>query len=337
MQRRVPFLIITAATIITTCCSLLSPVAVFAATATAKSANPANNGQALEIAPPVITLTLNPGQTIKTDLYLRNISSGNLIVTGQVNDFVAAGEDGTPKILLNGDDNNPYSMKSWVGSLPSMLVVPRQIKTLPITITAPTNASPGGHYGVIRFTATPPELNSTGVSLSASLGALVLVTVSGKINESLAVQEFSVNHADKSGTLFESGPLNFVERFKNSGNVHVEPTGQVTITDMLGHKVAAVNVNLPPRNILPNSSRKFEEPLDKTVIGNKLLLGRYNAKLSVTYGTGGKALSANLTFWVIPYRLIAGLTVGLIAGFFALRFMVRRYNRHIITQSQKRR
>src|SRR4051812_38713195 len=76
---------------------------------------PANNvGQALEIAPPVINLTANPGQTITTQIFLRNVSSGPLVVNGTTNDFVAAGEDGTPKVLLNDDSNNPYSMKSWV-------------------------------------------------------------------------------------------------------------------------------------------------------------------------------------------------------------------------------
>jgi hypothetical protein len=308
---------------------------VFAAAA--QQSNPTSSGQALEIAPPVMSLTVNPGQTTSVQIYLRDISKSNLVVTSQVNDFVAAGEDGTPKILLNNDENNPYSIKGWVGSLPSLTLIPRQIKPMTVTINVPKNASPGGHYGVIRFTATPPELQGTGVSLSASLGALVLLTVNGKISENLAVQEFSVNQAGHTGSLFESGPLNFVERFKNAGNVHAEPVGQVTVTDTFGKKLAAVNVNLPPRNILPDSIRKFEEPLDKTVIGNKMLFGRYTAKLSVTYGTDEKALNDSLVFWIIPYRLIAAIAAILIAGFFGLRFLIKHYNRYVVAQANKSR
>src|ERR1700692_3700935 len=94
-------------------CSLGISSVAFAATTTSQP-NPVNNGQALEIAPPLIYLSVNPGQTVTTPIYIRDISSGDLIVTGQVNDFVAAGENGTPKIILNNDTNDPYSLKSWV-------------------------------------------------------------------------------------------------------------------------------------------------------------------------------------------------------------------------------
>jgi hypothetical protein len=302
------------------------------------SSNPANNGQALEIAPPVIYLSVNPGQTITTPIYIRDISSGNLIVAGQANDFVAAGEDGTPKVILNTNDtSDPYSLRTWVVAPTSLLLIPREIKTMSITINVPANASPGGHYGVIRFTATPPALQGTGVSLSASLGVLVLLTVSGKITENLSVQEFSVNHNGKTGSFFESGPLDFVERLKNNGNVHEQPIGQVGITDMFGKKFAAVNVNLPPGNILPDSIRKFDQPLDSSVIGNKHMFGRYTAKLDVTYGANKKTLAATLVFWVIPYKLIGIVILVLVAGFFILRYLIRRYNRYILNQSQKNR
>jgi hypothetical protein len=42
------------------------------------------------------------------------------------------------------------------------------------------------------------------------LGALMLVTVSGPVTEKLTLQEFSVNHGGKTGTVFQSGPLTFV-------------------------------------------------------------------------------------------------------------------------------
>lgn len=298
-----------------------------------------NAGQALEIAPPVITLSANPGQTINTQISLRDVSTSKLIVTGQVNDFVAGGEDGTPKILLNNDEsaNNPYSLKSWINPLPQLLLEPRQIKNLPVTIKVPKTASPGGYYAVVRFTATPPELNSTGVSLSASLGALILVRVNGDVAEKMEIAEFTVNKNGKAGSLFQSTPLEFVERIKNAGNIHDTPTGQVSITDMFGKKIATVNVNLPPRNILPQSIRKFTQPLDSSVIGNKILFGKYTAELSVVYGANKEVVKSSLTFWVIPYTLIGAGIAALVIGFFALRFLIRRYNSHIIGKSQNSR
>jgi hypothetical protein len=308
---------------------LISPVA-FAAT----QPSPANSGQALEIAPPVITLSGNPGQVIKTQINLRDVSSVNLLVSAQVNDFVAAGEDGTPKILLKDEGNNPYSIINWVTPLSDLLMIPHQIKTLPVTITIPADASPGGHYGVVRFTATPPELKGTGVSLSASLGSLMLINVNGKVKESLSIQEFSVNHGGVNGKLFESTPVNFVVRLKNSGNTHEQPVGQITVTDMFGKKVASVNINLPPRNVLPQSIRKFSSPLDSSVIGNKKLFGHYRANMVVTYGANKQTTTASTSFWIIPYRLIGAAIILLVGGFFGLRYFITGYNRRIINKSQ---
>src|SRR5438105_15027462 len=108
MSSRITYLATACVTLITACLGAF-PVFVAPAYAAPPTSNPANTGQALEIAPPVINLTANPGQTIKTQILLRDISSGSLIVTGQANDFVAAGEDGTPKVILNEEANNPYS------------------------------------------------------------------------------------------------------------------------------------------------------------------------------------------------------------------------------------
>lgn len=320
---------------------LITAVVALTATAPITSAaaptrTPPNaGGQALEIAPPILTLSANPGETLKTELNLRNISSGNLIVTAETNDFVAAGEDGTPKMILddNGTDN-PYSLKDWVLPIGKHLMVPRQIKKIPVTIVVPANASPGGHYGIIRFTGTAPELDGTGVSLSASLGSLVLLTVKGPVTEKLTIEEFSVTGNGKKTAVFESAPLSFTERIKNTGNIHERPAGQVTVTNMFGKKLAVLAVNAPPRNILPASIRKFEQPLDSTVIGDKKLFGRYTATLKLTYGATGTVIEDTITFWVIPYRLMGGAVVLLVGGFFLLRYLIRDYNRRIIQKAQ---
>jgi hypothetical protein len=310
--------------------------------------SPTNNGvgQALEIAPPVINLTADPGQVIKTEISIRDVSSGKLRVSSEINDFLASGEDGVPKILLNDEEESPYSLKNWISPLPSLLLNPKELKKLPVTIKVPTNAAPGGYYGVVRFTATAPELDDTGVSLSASLGALILVRVNGAAKEELSIESFTVNtvpggifDAKANGTpknLFESLPIQFVERIRNSGNVHEQPAGQVVIKNMFGKKVAAQNVNLPPRNILPGSIRKFSQPLDKSVIGNNRFFGRYTAELKITYGPDKKTITKTTTFWVIPVGLIIGAVVALIALFIAFRVMIKRYNRAVIRKAQKR-
>lgn len=311
-------------------------IGIVAPDRTSAATNPSTAGQALEIAPPVLNLTAKPGEIIKTQISLRDVSTTKLVVRGQVNDFVAQGEDGTPKLLLEEGETSPYSMKSWFRPLTELTLNPKQVENLPITISVPADAAPGGYYAVVRFSASAPELDSTGVSLSASLGALVLLRVSGEAKEGLTIEEFSVaTKQGKTGSLFESIPITFIQRLKNTGNVHEQPAGQITITDMFGKKVAAVNVNLPPRNILPQSIRRFEAPLDKSVLGDTRLFGRYTATLKVGYGTNKQEVTESLTFWVIPYKLILIATFALIVTFFLLRNMIRRYNASVIKRAQK--
>lgn len=326
-----PFLLaISGLAVLALCLELLAPAAIVAAQTSSQG-----SGQALEIAPPVLNLSGNPGETVKSEISLRDVSPTNLIVTGEINDFTAGGEDGTPKLLLEEGETSPYSMKDWYAPLARLTLKPREIRKLPVTIRIPENAAPGGYYSVVRFTATPPELEGTGVSLSASLGALVLMRVNGQAKEGLEIAEFSTTKAGKQTNLFEFTPVNFMVRLKNIGTIHEQPAGQVTITDMFGKKVATVNVNLPPRNILPQSTRKFEAPLDSSVIGNKKLFGRYTADLKVTYGSNKQTVTSQTTFWVIPYRIIGISIAAMVIAFFALRFMIRRYNQHIIKQAQK--
>jgi hypothetical protein len=86
---------------------------------------------------------------------------------------------------------------------------------------------------------------------------------------------------------------------------------------------------------LPQSIRKFEQPLDKSVIGNKKLFGHYTAKLKVTYGANNTPLTASLSFWVIPIRLIIIVAILLVAAFFLFRYLLKVYNRRIIDRARR--
>ena len=315
--------------------SLCTVVALIANThASAQSA--ANGGQALEIGPPAMNLAGNPGDKINTTINIRNISPDNVLVTARVDDFISNGEDGTPKILVDTTETSPYSFKAWVGFIPQLTLKTRELKSVPITITIPSDASPGGFFGVVRFTPTAPGLDSSGVALSASIGSLIFLTVNGETTQKVSIEEFSINRNGKTGTFFETAPLQFVERIKNEGNIHEEPVGLVTIKDMFGNVLATLPVNAEQLTILPASIRKFEQPLDETVIGNRMLFGVYTAELSMTYGPDKQVVTTSKSFWVIPYTLIGVMLIAIIGGFFFFRFLIRRYNQSVIKKSQKR-
>jgi hypothetical protein len=306
-------------------------------TYTAKAANQ-NAGQALEIAPPVLNLTADPGQTITTKIILRDVSTSRLVVRNQINDFVAGGEDGTPRLLLDDTaEASPYSLKSWIQPLPEFTLNPKEINELPVKIVVPRDAAPGGYYAVVRFTATAPDLDSTGVALSASLGTLVLMRINGDAKESTKIEQFTTTKGGKETKLFESQPVTFLARLKNEGSTHEQPTGAIVVSDMFGNKIAGVNVNLSRGNVLPGSIRKFEQPLDKSTIGNRFLLGRYTAEMTLTYGTKGQTITESTSFWVIPYRLVAFALLLILILIIVIRISLKRYTERVVERSRSRR
>lgn len=312
------------------------PAGALASRTATSVATPKTSGQALEIAPPLLYLAGSPGQTINAKIYLRDISNSPVIVTATTDDFVASGLDGTPKILLNQTTDDPYSIRSYIAPFPSLLLQPRQLKLLTITINIPANAAPGGHYGVFRFTATPQSLTGgNGVSLSASLGSLILLTVSGNIVQHLSVAKFDVTQNGHPSSFFQADPLTINEILKNDGNVHVQPIGLLTLKDMFGKKLAVMDINREQGNILPASERLFKEKIDHNVIGNHRMFGHYTAAISLSYGAK-KQLVDHISFWVIPIKLIAILVIAIIGGFFLLRWLIKRYNQHIVDKAKKR-
>lgn len=292
--------------------------------------------QSLEIGPPVIILNGDPGQSVQAKISVRDISKGDLLVTNQINDFESNGEDGVPRIILDTEKTTPYSMKDWITPIEEVVLKSQQVKEFAVSINIPSNAAPGGYYGAIRFTGVPPELEGTGMSLSASLGALVLLRVNGEVKESVDIEEFSVNYKGRTGTLFETDPLTLVVRLKNNGNIHEQPSGNITVDDMFGKRIATMGVNSTAYNVLPQSTRKFEQVLESSNIGNKMLFGKYTATVNITYGDKKETITKKIEFWVIPYTLIACIIFALIAGFFLVRFLIRRYNDHILAKGSRR-
>lgn len=283
------------------------------------------SGQGLEISPPLINQAVDPGQSVRVEIRVRNITNTEVIAKGRIDDFVAKGESGEPHILTDEDaEPSPYTFKPWVGTVPNLELAPQEVKTATVTIDVPKDASPGGHYGVIRFTAVPVGLDESGVSLSASIGTLVLLSVSGDVVESAEVEEFSVRQGDGSGTFFERGPLTFTQRIKNTGNVHFQPEGSVSVKNMFGKEIATFAVNEAKGNVLPNSIRKFEQEYKE-----RALFGRFSATLDITYGSQQERLTETIVFWVIPWKLILIIIVGLSLLIALIVVMLKRYKKHV--------
>jgi hypothetical protein len=309
--------------------AILLPAVLLHAPVHAQSTDAANG---LQVTPALVELNGEKGKTYNVELKVLNVTGSDLAFTSAVNDFAAKDETGAPSILLNETTPSPTSIQTWVSAISPFTLNAHQTQTIEATISIPENAEPGGHYGVIRFSGTAPSVTQTGVGLSASAGTLFLVRVAGDITEHLNLITFEATDPT-SGTphnLFENGPITFLTRFQNTGNVHVQPTGKIVVHDSFGNAISTLDINDEKGNILPSSIRRFTSTLNQ-----KWLFGRYTADISIAYGTTGGAIVESTSFWVIPWKLILICLAILATLIYVLRFAIKRYNKYIIAQAQK--
>jgi hypothetical protein len=256
-------------------------------------------GEGLTVSPPISELTLEPGTTVKKTIRLTNPTLNVVEVYPQVMNFKAAGEGGEPTFYSPEDESSKYSLAEWISFNQSKIALAQeQIVEFDYEIKVPENAEPGGHYGVVFFATEPPknESGASQVALSSMVGALVLVRVPGEIVESGVVESFLPTKK----IYFSHKELGLVSRITNLGNVHFKPLGNVDIKNIFGKKVNELTFNEKNGNVLPASTRKFENSWE----ASPWSAGPYRAGLNVAYGESKQSLIASTVFWVIPWWLI---------------------------------
>lgn len=328
-----------------------SAVAVTRTTAPATpQPNPVNgaaNDNGLRVSPVRSDVSIDAGSSQSVQVSVTNVTNAVSSYQVVVNDFTASSdESGQPQILLDADKfASSHSLKRLVGSVPSVVLQPGETKNISVPITVPKDYTAGGYYGAVRMVPNSGD-GATGrnVTLSASVGSLVLVTVPGNINEQVSVASLDArkavqaNQIDSPRVIFtDNKSINAVIRFQNGGDVQEQPFGKLVVKNWRGKTLATYEINngTPRGNVLPDSIRKFSVPMTK--LGS---FGKYTMEGNFGYGSAGQLITAKSTFYIIPFYIIALLIVILaviLYLIFGLRRTIKWYNRRIVRKSQTNR
>jgi hypothetical protein len=263
-----------------------------------------------------------------------NTSKLSVNVHAQVQDFIAGGEHGEPRIVTPTDKGYEpkLALKNFVVlPITDFILAPGESHEYNASLQIPASAEPGGHYGVIQFLITNPGQGQ--VSVHNSVGTLVLLRVAGKIEKAgqqislHAYVEQTKNSQPVRKSVFlvdpmEHKPIILESRFKNTGNIHFKPDGKVSIQQILGSKT---NLNLPNNTVLPNSIRSYE-----TEWGRAPFIGIVKASSSFEFGTPPERTGVKSVYLVFfPWRLaliILTITTLLAALFtyLVVKFVLRK-------------
>lgn len=265
-----------------------------------------NTANGLSISPLLKDISAKPGESTAGIIKVANTAKSNLNVEVTVKDFRALGEEGAQTFVDPDENTSGYSMAKWVEIIKSFSLGPNEIKEISYRVDVLSNAEPGGHYGVVFFTPSLEEstaITGSGALVVPQIGSLLLVTVPGEIKYNAKLAEFKT---EKNLYFDTNNQVNIITRFQNLSTVHVKPTGTIMVKNIFGNTVGVLTVNASEGNVLPDSIRKFTNEWTK-----KYGFGPYRASVNLTYGPGN-AVSGDLSFWIIPWKITTAALVLLI-------------------------
>lgn len=267
-------------------------------------------------------IEVSPGDVIVQEITVTNRISENREFKLEVED-VTGSVDGSSAVTLSEDEYGPYSIRDYI-SFPEDTFVLKlgERARIPVTITIPPDAEPGGFYGsilvsTVRVANTDEADVAPRSPVIARVGSLFFVTVRGEVERSGQTKEVTTI-GNKSW--YQEGPIDIGILYENSGSVHLNPYGEIAITNMFGEQVGFIE--LEPWFVLPKSLRLREVMWDR-----EFLLGRYTITAKVNRGYDDVVDELQTSFWVVPWSILVGVFVGVFILVFGLRLLLGRFKR----------
>lgn len=265
------------------------------------------------ISPTKVELEMDPGESASRDIMVANRTGSTITIEFSLEDFEGSTDPSQATVFL-GDEDSTWGARKWLDpELTSIVLKQGETVTFNTKVTVPRNAEPGGHYAALFAFSTYETEDEQGspINITSRVGTLFLISVPGNV-----IKQGNLSKPEVSG-ISEYGPIDIGMVFNNEGNVHLKPSGRVIITNILGQTVAEIPVS--EWVVLPESSRRNIVKWD-----SQYLFGRYTARAEIGYAPDGTLLIMSTTFWVIPWKIVLAIAlgIGLLIAFIA--WLVRR-------------
>lgn len=287
---------------------LLLVLAVFAVPQFAQADN-----IGLTIQPVKISHTIEKGGKASGVILLSNASQDKVRVTLKTEDFVPnSGGDGV-KFVSRAP--GVTTVRDWItlnDGVKEIVLGKNEKRAIPYAINAPANAEPGSHFGVTFFEANRYTSNGEQLRIGTQVGTLVFVTVPGNFLQKGRILNFETD------SFVQRPPLMFKIGFENTGTVHFEPKGYITLRNIFGTRVAEIPVE--GQIVLPTGIKTLQIPYNV----HGFMFGRYTADVTIVDGEGNNLTAAKVAFWVIPVWYLVALLVGIAVLYALLRFIKSR-------------
>jgi hypothetical protein len=274
------------------------------------------------LGPGKIELSIKPGETKIVEVTVSN-RTGNPRTFEITTEDAEGSSDPSQTLILLGDDKGPYSLKDYVSVEASRFTLPHNLRArIPVTISIPADAEPGGLYGSLLVSTVSQEAKTgdgAGTlpqsAVVARIGTLFFITIPGDVAKEGKLKQFSTA-PEKS--IFQRAPIRFGMLFENTGSIHLAPYGEIRIKNMFKEEVGFMEID--PWFVLPRAQRLREVEWNRD-----LLFGRYTATAYINRSYDDVVDEMSYSFWVLPWRPLAAAFLVLFITFFLIRAFFKNF------------
>lgn len=285
------------------------------------------NDFSLQVSPSPLTLTVKPGETLESELRIRNLGSKQADIKIELREFnydsnteqVSLKDDLVPSIITDAlkFDQTTFSLE------------PNEATVRKIKVSPPKDAKYAYSFAVVLKKTNNDNQSDKTRKIKGEVAVFTLLDVDKDgAKKEVKLESFSTN---KKSTDYL--PITFKTKLANTGNTFTRPYGNIYITRSgKGDPLAVLPVNPTAAYILPDTKRtmssEWTDGFPKRTVAadgtnkvswnfkdlNNLRVGKYHAKLVAVYSDGKRdvPVEASLTFWILPWKLIAIVVIILL-------------------------
>jgi hypothetical protein len=286
----------------------------------------------LQVSPSPMVLTLKPGETSVHDLKIRNI--GTQVEKLQIAPRSFSIDNVTGEVKLD-DTKTPPEIGDWIQFASREFVIqPGQTFTQKVTFAIPESAGFSYSFSLVITRQDESATTQDGRKIKPKVAIFSLINIDKPgATRKLELQEFSTDQ-----NVYEYLPAKINVRFKNTGNSIVRPAGNIFVQrgSNDSRPINTLSVNPGEGYILPGSFRTLStewndgfqvvhtstDPTGKSQQNvewnwsnlSHLRIGKYTAKLVAIYNDGQRDVPVvgEVSFWVIPWKLLLGTLIVLV-------------------------
>ncbi len=282
----------------------------------------AQSGEGVTVIPATIEESANPGSVLIRSLKVTNESEKDSEYYLTKKNIKGVETGGVPIFAEEAAEPTSFEISEWITFESEKIFVPANSSVdVPVTITVPSDATPGSHFGGVFVSVEAPKIREIGAGVGYEVASIISIRISGDVIDTARIRSFSAENL-----IYGSKDVHFVAKIENQGNILIRPRGPLTITSMSGKKTV-ITVNDSLAGVFPGTVRDIAFDWSEPGLG----FGKYEAVLALSYdgNDGQKTIDMTTVFWVFPVKVM----LSVIGGFVLIFVLGYVFTQHYIKKA----